>query len=73
VGVSRDSVTSHQKFKQKYGIPFTLLADVDGTVCNAFGVNSRSTFLVGADKMIRKVWPKVRLDGHAREVLESLP
>lgn len=72
MGVSRDSVASHQKFKQKYGIPFTLLADVDGALCDAFGVNARSTFLIDANKKIDKVWPKVRLDGHAREVFQSL-
>ncbi len=70
--MSRDSVASHQKFKQKYGIPFTLLADVDGALYDAFGVNSRSTFLIDANNKIDKVWPKVRLDGHAREVFQSL-
>ncbi len=86
MGVSRDTVASHQKFKTKYGIPFTLLADVDGLLCEAFGVVvdkslygkitrgvQRSTFLIDASGKIAKVWPKVKVDGHAREVYESLP
>lgn len=73
MGVSRDSVASHQKFKKKYGIPFTLLADVDGILRDAFGVSGRSTFLVGADGLVEKVWPKVSVGGHAQEVFQSLP
>lgn len=73
MGVSRDSVKSHQRFKQKYGLPFTLLADVDGTLRDAFGVSGRSTFLIGADGLIAKVWPKVSVAGHALEVSASLP
>lgn len=86
VGVSKDSPASHRKFKEKYGIPFTLLADVDSTLCNAFGVISdknmygkilkgitRSTFLIDANGTIVKVWPKVLVDGHAADVYASLP
>lgn len=85
VGVSRDSVKAQAKFKEKYEVPFPLLADVDSTICNAFGVIieknmygrkslgiQRSTFLIGRDGKIEHVWPKVKVDGHASEVLQSL-
>ncbi len=71
--MSRDSVASHRRFKEKYGIPFTLLADVQGTLRDAFGVSGRSTFLIGADGLIARVWPKVSVAGHAQEVFQSLP
>jgi peroxiredoxin Q/BCP len=84
VGVSRDTVDKQLKFKTKYDVPFALLADVDSAVCDAFGVIveknmygkksmgiQRSTFLV-KDGKIAKVWPKVKVDGHAAEVLSSL-
>lgn len=83
--MSRDSVSSHQKFKTKYQIPFKLLADVDSKLCNAFGVISdksmygkllkgvtRSTFLIDASGKVVKVWPKVNVTGHAEEVLASI-
>lgn len=86
VGVSRDSAASHQKFKEKYSIPFTLLADTDSKLCDAFGVIveknmygkksmgvQRSTFLIDASGNIVRAWSKVKVDGHADEVLESLP
>ncbi len=73
VGVSRDSAASHQKFKDKYKIPFTLLADTDSHLYHAFGVTARTTFLIDGKGIIVKVWPKVRVDGHADEVLASLP
>ena len=85
VGVSRDSVASHKKFKEKYGINFPLLADTDSSLCDAFGVIveknmygkvskgvQRSTFLIGPDAKIQKVWPKVSVEGHAEEVLKSI-
>ena len=85
VGVSRDSVASHQKFKAKYDIPFTLNADTDSKLSDAFGVIveknmygkksmgvQRSTFLINGDGKIVRVWPKVKVDGHADEVLASL-
>jgi peroxiredoxin Q/BCP len=72
VGVSRDSVESHQRFKNKYSIPFTLLADTESKLYKALGVNARTTFLIDADGRIRKVWPKVNVDEHAEEVLTSL-
>ena len=85
IGVSRDSVAAQAKFKAKYELPFPLLADVDSKICDAFGVIveknmygkksmgvQRSTFLIGADGKIAKVWPKVSVAGHAAEVLKSL-
>ncbi len=86
VGVSRDTPESHQKFKQKFSIPFTLLADTESQLCDAFGVIvektmygkkrmgiARSTFLIDEKGKIVKVWPKVNVDEHADEVLSSLP
>jgi thioredoxin-dependent peroxiredoxin len=73
IGVSRDSSTSHQKFKAKYKIPFTLLADTESQLYNALGVSGRTTFLIDGKGTIVKVWPKVKVDGHADEVLASLP
>jgi peroxiredoxin Q/BCP len=84
VGVSRDTVAAQAKFKAKYDVPFALLADVESAICDAFGVIveknmygkkslgiQRSTFLI-RDGKITKVWPKVKVDGHAAEVLSSL-
>jgi thioredoxin-dependent peroxiredoxin len=73
VGVSRDSAASHQKFKAKYKIPFTLLSDTDSQLYNALGVTARSTFLIDGNGVIVKIWPKVKVDDHADEVLASLP
>jgi peroxiredoxin Q/BCP len=86
VGVSRDSVTSHQKFKDKYNLPFRLLADVESKLCDAFGVIveknmygkksmgiQRSTFLFDASGKCVEVWPKVSVDGHAEDVFSRLP
>jgi peroxiredoxin Q/BCP len=85
VGVSRDSVASHQKFKAKYEIPFRLLADVDSELCNAFGVIveknmygkksmgiQRSTFLFDPKGKLVHVWPKVSVNGHAEDVLSKI-
>ncbi|MGA7353807.1 MAG: peroxiredoxin [Candidatus Cybelea sp.] len=72
IGVSRDSVESHQRFKNKFAIPFPLLADTESKLYKAFGVNGRSTFLIDATGTIVRVWPKVDVSEHAEEVLESL-
>ena len=85
IGVSRDSVKSHQNFKAKYELPFRLLADTESSVCNAFEVIveknnygkksmgvQRSTFFVDASGVIARVWPKVSVDGHAEEVLAAV-
>ena len=84
VGVSRDTVAAQAEFKAKYDVPFALLADVDSAICDAFGVIveknmygkkslgiQRSTFLI-EDGAVTKVWPKVKVEGHAAEVLKSL-
>lgn len=85
LGVSADSVASHRKFADKYGLPFPLLADTDTTVAQQYnvwqeksmygkkymGVN-RSTFLIDKDGVVRKIWHKVKPEGHAEEVLETV-
>lgn len=83
VGVSRDSVESHRLFKEKYLLPFRLLADVESRLCDAFGVIvdenvygknaiQRSTFLFDPKGTLVRVWPKVTVMGHAEEVLKAL-
>lgn len=85
LGVSKDSVASHGKFKQKYNLGFPLISDTDGKICEAFGVwveklnygkkymgIERSTFLIDKQGVVRKVWRKVKVDGHAAKVLEAL-
>lgn len=85
VGISRDGVESHQKFKAKYNLSFPLLSDESGEVCNAYGVWAeksmygkkymgieRSTFLIdGAGKILR-VWSNVKVDGHSEEILAAI-
>lgn len=84
LGISKDSVQSHDKFKAKLGLPFALLSDADGTVCETYGVwkqksmfgkkymgIERTTFLIGEDGRIRHVWPKVKVEGHVKEVLKA--
>ena len=85
LGVSTDSVASHQKFAEKYGLSFPLLADTEKEVAQLYhvygeksmygktymGVN-RETFLIDKDGIVRKVWHKVKPDAHADEVLESV-
>jgi thioredoxin-dependent peroxiredoxin len=85
VGVSPDKTTAQAKFKTKYGLPFTLLADDGKSVAQAYGVwkeknmygkkvmgIERTTFLIGADGRIEKIWPKVKAKGHAAAVLAAL-
>ncbi len=85
LGVSRDSVKSHQNFCDKQGFTFDLVSDKDESVCNAFGVIKekqlygrkylgieRSTFIVGPDGRIAVAWRGVSVQGHAYEVLKSL-
>ncbi len=84
VGVSPDSVASHEKFKDKFGFPFPLLADADKAACQIFGVwkeksmygrkymgVERSTFLLDAKGVLRREWRKVKVPGHADEVLAA--
>ncbi len=85
LGVSPDSVASHEKFKNKYDLNFTLLADEQKTLCEAFGVwkeksmygrkymgVERSTFVIDPDGRIAKAWRKVKAKGHAEAVAEAL-
>ncbi len=85
MGVSPDSPERQLKFKQKYDLPFTLLSDPDKKLAKAFEVLKmknmygkkvmgieRSTFLIGPDGRIKRVFAKVKADGHAEEVLAVL-
>jgi peroxiredoxin Q/BCP len=85
VGVSPDKPAAQAKFKQKYDLPFTLLADEEKTAAQAYGVWQeknmygkmvmgivRSTFIIGPDGKIEKVYAKVKAQGHAAAVLEAL-
>jgi peroxiredoxin Q/BCP len=72
VGVSRDSVESHARFKKKFAIPFALLADTDSDLYRALGVTARTTFLIDESGRIAKIWPKVNVNAHAEEVLAAL-
>ncbi len=85
LGVSPDSPASHVKFKEKYHLPFTLLSDDGHKVCDTYGVWGpkkfmgksyegviRTTFLIGADGKIIKVFENVKPDGHSAEILETL-
>ncbi len=85
LGISADDIPSHQKFAEKYGLSFPLLADTDTTVSQLYGVwkeknyagktymgVNRETFLVDKDGIVRKVWPKVKAAEHAQEVLEAI-
>ncbi|HTB83577.1 MAG TPA: thioredoxin-dependent thiol peroxidase [Candidatus Sulfotelmatobacter sp.] len=85
LGVSPDSVKKHDKFVEKFNLPFTLLADEDKKIVNAYGVWGeksfmgrkymgvyRVTFLIGGDGRIKKIWPSVKPDEHADEVLAAL-
>lgn len=84
IGVSTDSEASHQKFTTKYKLPFTLLADTDHSIADAYGAYGekkfmgrtymgvkRMTFLIDEKGKIRKVFEKVKPEEHAREVLEA--
>ena len=85
LGVSTDTVKAHDKFADKFKLPFTLLADVDKKIVAAYGVwgektfmgrkylgTHRVTFLIGPDGRIKKIWPLVKPEEHAAEVLAAL-
>jgi peroxiredoxin Q/BCP len=85
LGVSRDSLASHEKFKAKYEFPFDLLSDGDETLCKLFDVIreknmygkkvmgvERSTFLIDGKGVLRQEWRKVKVDGHVDAVLEAI-
>ena len=84
VGISRDSVGSHDKFKRKFKLPFPLASDEDGKVTEAYGVwveksmygkkymgVERATFLIDGKGVIRDIWRKVKVECHTDEVLEA--
>lgn len=85
VGVSRDSLKSHAKFKGKYDLAVQLASDESGAVCEAFGTwveksmygksymgIERSTFLITSDGTIARIWRKVKVAGHAAAVLQAV-
>jgi peroxiredoxin Q/BCP len=85
LGISPDSVDSHEKFRKKLGFPFDLLSDPDQTVCKLYDVIQeksmygkkylgveRSTFLIDAKGVLREAWRKVKVDGHAEAVLAAV-
>lgn len=85
IGVSKDSAKSHQNFTEKFSLPFPLLVDEDGKLCEAFGSwveksmygkkymgIDRSTFLIDETGKIQQIWRKVKVNGHAEEVLKTV-
>ncbi|WP_308915069.1 thioredoxin-dependent thiol peroxidase [Jannaschia sp. LMIT008] len=85
LGVSKDTVAKHDRFRDKHDLGVVLLSDADGTICEDYGVwvekqmygrtymgIERTTFLIGPDGMIRQVWRKVKVPGHVEEVLEAV-
>lgn len=85
IGISPDSTDSHRAFSQKFSLPFTLLADENAEVAQKYGVwilrerdgrqfmgIDRTTFLIDGDGVVRRVFPKVTVDGHAEELLQAL-
>ena len=84
LGVSKDSVKSHDKFKNKFDLPFRLVSDDDGRICETFGVwveksmygkkymgIERSTFLIDENGVVQREWRKVKVPGHVEEVLKA--
>jgi peroxiredoxin Q/BCP len=84
VGISKDSIARHERFCAKHGLSVILASDADGTTCEAYGVwgekklygrsfmgITRSTFLIGSDGRIARIWRKVKVAGHAEEVLAA--
>lgn len=84
LGVSKDDSRKHSKFIEKYDLKVALATDSDGSACEAFGTwveksmygrkymgIDRATFLVGSDGVVKRVWRKVKVPGHAEEVLEA--
>lgn len=85
IGISTDSVKSHKKFAEKYGLPFNLLADEKKQVVQEYGVwkeknmygrkymgIERTTFIINSDGKITNIFPKVKVDEHNKEVMEAL-
>ena len=84
IGISKDSVAAHDKFKKKHGLPFILASDAQSDVCERYGAwveksmygrkymgIDRSTFLIDRSGTVRGVWRKVRVPGHVAEVLKA--
>ena len=84
IGISKDSVASHDKFKKKHDLPFVLASDAQSDVCEKYGAwveksmygrkymgIDRSTFLIDRSGTVRGVWRKVRVPGHVAEVLKA--
>lgn len=84
-GISKDNTKRHEKFKEKYALPFTLLTDENADVCEAYGVIDkkslfgktflgiqRSTFLIDEKGKISAIWRKVKVPGHVQAVLEKI-
>lgn len=84
-GMSHDSLQSHDTFRKKFSLPFTLLSDPEKKITSAYGVYKekslygktfmgieRTTFVIGKDGKIKKVFPKVKVDGHIEELLQTL-
>lgn len=85
IGISRDTVAKHDKFCAKHSLAIPLVSDEDGAVCAAYGTwvekkmygrvsmgIQRATFLIDGAGVVRRVWPKVSVDGHAEEVLAAI-
>lgn len=85
IGISKDSVASHDKFKAKYNLPFTLASDAEGDVTERYGAwveknmygrkymgIERSTFLIDKDGIVRQIWRKVKVPGHVDAVLKAV-
>jgi thioredoxin-dependent peroxiredoxin len=85
IGISKDSIKSHQKFKSKYNLPFTLLSDENSDVLKKYGVwkeksmfgkkymgIERTTFLIDENGKIENIYPKVKVDGHITEILNEI-
>jgi len=85
IGISKDPLARHLKFRDKYDLNFPLAADEDGAVCQAYGVwaeknlygrkymgITRTTFLIDGNGIIQRIWPKVKVPGHAEEVAAAV-
>jgi peroxiredoxin len=85
LGVSRDTAASHAKFRAKYGLTFPLAADIDGTVCDAYGVwkeksmygktymgIERTTVLIDETGTVRELWRKVKVAGHSDAIIAAI-
>lgn len=85
LGVSKDSIASHEKFRAKHSLPFPLVSDTEGKLCETFDVwkeksmygkkymgIERSTFLIDENGVVAKTWHKVKVSGHIKEILDTL-